>query len=171
MRRGGCPHPPAAPTGAEHPRGGLSKRIFRAPARGTFALGGKSTQKRRSNLRFENPFARLHLPRILTAFATRTLCRGNFTEMLHCLCFSFRCRFCAEKQGCVVLCFMARLSFKQRPKAATYLCRFAAKARFDNRMNPGVGVSKGEGSQPLPFWSFQGEKIFKKRGKSKSPFS
>ena len=34
---------------------GLSKGIFRAPARGTFALGGKSTQKRRSNLRFENP--------------------------------------------------------------------------------------------------------------------
>ena len=58
---------------------GLSKRIFRAPARGTFALGGKSTQKRRSNLRFENPFARLHPPRILTAFATRTLYPANFT--------------------------------------------------------------------------------------------
>ena len=58
---------------------GLSKGIFRAPARGTFALGGKSTQKRRSNLRFENPFARLHPPRILTAFATRTLCPANFT--------------------------------------------------------------------------------------------
>ena len=58
---------------------GLSKGIFRAPARGTFAPGGKSTQKRRSNLRFENPFARLHPPRILTAFATRTLCPANFT--------------------------------------------------------------------------------------------
>ena len=108
MRRGGCPHPPAAPTGAEHPRGGLSKGIFRAPARGTFALGGKSTQKRRSNLRFENPFARLHPPRILTAFATRTLCRGNFTEMLHCLCFSFRCRFCSEMQSCAVLYLVCR---------------------------------------------------------------
>ncbi len=87
---------------------GLSKRIFRAPARGTFALGGKSTQKRRSNLRFENPFARLHPPRILTAFATRTLCRGNFTEMLHCLCFSFRCRFCSEMQSCAVLYLVCR---------------------------------------------------------------
>ena len=29
--------------------------VFRAPARPTFALGGKSGQKRRSNLRFENP--------------------------------------------------------------------------------------------------------------------
>ena len=191
---------------------GLSKGIFRAPARGTIALGGKSTQKRRSNLRFENPFARLHPPRILTAFATRTLCPANFTEMLHRHCFSFRCRFCSEMQSCAVLylvcwggvlrcgakrnecpwgtppavfvlCFgrggapplrtipAATVFPNQRPKAATYLCRFAAKARFDNRMNPGVGVSKGEGSQPLPFWSFQGEKIFKKRGKSKSPFS
>ena len=29
--------------------------FFMPSARGTFALGGKSTQKRRSNLRFENP--------------------------------------------------------------------------------------------------------------------
>ena len=34
----------------------------------------------------------------------------------------------------------------QRPKAATYLCRSAAKARFDNRLKPQGGVSKGEGS-------------------------
>ena len=33
----------------------------------------------------------------------------------------------------------------QRPKAATYLCRFAAKARFDNRPTP-VGVSKEGGT-------------------------
>ena len=39
---------------------GLSKGTFRAPARGTFAPGGKSTQKRRSNLRFENPCAPSH---------------------------------------------------------------------------------------------------------------
>ena len=31
-----------------------------------------------------------------------------------------------------------------RPKAATYLCRFAAKARFDNRHTPRGEVSKGE---------------------------
>ena len=51
----------------------------------------------------------------------------------------------------------------RRPKAATYLCRSAAKARFDNRLQPRVGVSKGEGSQPLPFGrsrmgDFQGER-------------
>ena len=39
--------------------------MFRAPARGTFAPGGKSTQKRRSNLRFENP---------LRAFTRRLSC-------------------------------------------------------------------------------------------------
>ena len=75
FRRGRCPHRPAAPAGAESPaslcEGGGAKRrreryataaprhhakgTFRAPARGTFAPGGKSTQKRRSNLRFENP--------------------------------------------------------------------------------------------------------------------
>ena len=31
------------------------KEFFRAPARGTFAHGGKSTQKRHLNLRFKNP--------------------------------------------------------------------------------------------------------------------
>ena len=138
------------PTGAEHPRGGLSKGIFRAPARGTFALGGKSTQKRRSNLRFENPFARLHPPRILTAFATRTLCRGNFTEMLHRHFFSFRCRFCSEMQGFTAV---SRTLPNRRPKAATYLCRFAAKARFDNRL-PRVRFPKGRAAA-LPFGRFK----------------
>ena len=38
----------------------------------------------------------------------------------------------------------------QRPKAATYLCRFAAKARFDNRQPP-KGVSKEGGPQPSLF--------------------
>ena len=39
--------------------------FFMPSARGTFALGGKSTQKRRSNLRFENP---------LRAFTRRLSC-------------------------------------------------------------------------------------------------
>ena len=42
-------------TESSAPKSPLPKEAFRAPARGTFALGGKSTQKRRSNLRFENP--------------------------------------------------------------------------------------------------------------------
>ena len=39
----------------------------------------------------------------------------------------------------------------RRPKAATYLCRFAAKARFDNRLTHGAGVSKEGGPQPSLF--------------------
>ena len=46
-------------------------------------------------------------------------------------------------------------------------CRFAAKARFDNRPPSWGEVSKGR-AQPLPFGRFQGEGIFKGRGKSKS---
>ena len=47
---------------------------------------------------------------------------------------------------------------KQRPKAATYLCRFAAKARFDNRLTQGVRFPKGRGRNPSLFGRF------KKRG-------
>ena len=42
------------------------------------------------------------------------------------------------------------VSCQQRPKAATNLCRSAAKARFDNRQPP-VGVSKEGGPQPSLF--------------------
>ncbi len=42
----------------------------------------------------------------------------------------------------------------QRPKAATYLCRFAAKARFDNRPNPRVRFPKGRVAA-LPFGRFK----------------
>ena len=42
------------------------------------------------------------------------------------------------------------VSCQQRPKAATYLCRSAAKARFDNRQPP-EGVSKEGGPQPSLF--------------------
>ena len=37
---------------------------------------------------------------------------------------------------------------KQRPLAATYLCRFAAKARFDNRLPPRRVFPKREGRSP-----------------------
>ena len=70
--------------------------------------------------------------------------------MLHRLCFSFRCRFCSEIQGCALLWFMTKLLSKRRPLAATYLCRSAAKARFDNRQPP-EGVSKEGGPQPSLF--------------------
>ena len=60
-RRRGIPSPPSvrevarSAGGRDMPRQRRSiklKGTFRAPARGTFALGGKSTQKRRQKLRF-----------------------------------------------------------------------------------------------------------------------
>ena len=42
----------------------------------------------------------------------------------------------------------------QRPKAATYLCRSAAKARFDNRPPPGGCFQRGRAAA-LPLWSFK----------------
>ena len=86
--------------------------------------------------------------------------------MLHRLCFSFRCRFCSEMQGFTAV---SRTLPNRRPKAATYLCRFAAKARFDNRYPQG-GVSKGEGSQPLPFGRFKGKRFLRKGGNRNPPF-
>ncbi len=87
--------------------------------------------------------------------------------MLHCLCFSFRCRFCSEMQGCAA---MARMLFKWRPPAATYLCRFAAKARFDNRTNHRVGFPKGRGRNPSPFGRFKGIGFLRKGGNRNPPF-
>ena len=69
-----CPYP-VIPSQCSHWRGNPNPRarrrgtpsrwivqrdIPRLRARGTFAHGGKSTQKRRSNLRFENPCAPSH---------------------------------------------------------------------------------------------------------------
>ena len=73
-------------------------------------------------------------------------------------------------QNCAVLWFTAKTFFKRRPLAATYLCRTAAKARFNNRKNPRVGVSKGEGSQPLPFGRFKGKGSLRKGGNRNPPF-
>ena len=85
--------------------------------------------------------------------------------MLHCLCFSFRCRFCSEMQGFTA---MSKTLSNQRPKAATYLCRSAAKARFDNRPNPRRVFPKREGRSP-PSLVAQGWGIFKGEGRSKLP--
>ena len=56
----------------------------------------------------------------------------------------------------------------RRPLAATYLCRFAAKARFDNRPPRGE-VSKGEGSRPLPFGRFKDGGFSRGKG-NRNPF-
>ena len=59
--------------------------------------------------------------------------------------------------------------FNQRPVAATYLCRFAAKARFDNRPNPRVRFPKGRAAA-LPFGRFKGKRFLRKGGNRNPPF-
>ena len=127
---------------------GLSKGAFRAPARGTFALGGKSTQKRRSNLRFENPL-RGFTRRLSCPSLPRERCTSEISPKccivsasLFAVAFALKCR---AVQPCYLWqdCF-----YKWRPKAATYLCREAAKARFDNRTKHRVGFPKGRGRNP-----------------------
>ena len=57
----------------------------------------------------------------------------------------------------------------QRPKAATYLCRSAAKARFDNRPTPRKGLPKGRAAA-LPFGRFKGKRFLRKGGNRNPPF-
>ena len=53
--------------------------------------------------------------------------------------------------------------------AATYLCRSAAKARFDNRQPP-EGVSKEGGPQPSLFGRFKERGFLRKGGNRNPPF-
>ena len=146
-----------------------AKGAFCAPARGTLALGGKSTQKRRSNLRFENP---------LRAFTRHLSCLSLPRE---------RCAMQISPKYCIVYASLSAAAFalkckaahfstvhgkdiiKWRPLAATYLCRFAAKARFDNR-HPPEGVSKEGGPQPSLFGRFKGIGFLRKGGNRNPPF-
>ena len=145
-----------------------TKGTFRAPARGTFALGGKSTQKRRSNLRFENPL-RGFTRRLSCPSLPRERCTSEISPKccivsasLFAVAFALKCR---AVQPCYLWqdCF-----YKSRPSAATYLCRFAAKARFDNRPSLRRVFPKREGRSP-PSLVVQGWGIFKGEGRSKRP--
>ena len=70
----------------------------------------------------------------------------------------------------MLLHFRAKVYFKRRPSAATYLCREAAKARFDNRPLPSEGVSKEGGPQPSLFGRFKGIGFLRKGGNRNPPF-
>ena len=58
---------------------------------------------------------------------------------------------------------------KWLPLAATYLCRNAAKARFDNRPPPRWGFPKGRGRTPSPFGRFKEEGFSRGKG-NRNPF-
>ena len=67
--------------------------MFRAPARGTFACGGKSTQKRHLNLRFKNPPALSSVKNLrpFTARSQKMFDSASYDELPF---FLRRCRSC-----------------------------------------------------------------------------
>ena len=79
-----------------------AKGTFRAPARGTFAHGGKSTQKRRSNLRFENP---------LRAFARRLSCLSLPRE---------RCAMQISPKCCIVSAPLPAAAFALKCRSTSF---------------------------------------------------
>ena len=199
----GNPFP--APTGAEHPRGGLSKGTFRACGRGVLLPSAAKVPKnavQTCGLKIPHaPSPAAYLDRICHANAVPS--KFHLNVALSLLLFPLplllrNAELCgsifgvlgrgstlwseAERVplGCPARCFAIALPYahlptaktlsNRRPKAATYLCRFAAKARFDNRPNSRRVFPKREGRSPPSLVVSRG-KIFKKRGKSKSPFS
>ena len=143
----GNPFP--APVGAEHPSPPsvperLSKGTFRAPARGTFALGGKSTQKRRSNLRFENP-SRAFTYRLSRLFSPRERHAAQISSKCCIVSSSLFAAALALKCRAVQLWRKLFLNGGHRPPPT-----FAAKRQRRDLIIalPGVGVSKGEGRSP-----------------------
>ena len=107
------------------------KGTFRAPARGTFALGGKSTQKRRQKLRFWISLRAFACCLSCSLFprerrATQTSPKGCIVSAsLFAAAFALKCK--------AIPLYASTQTINRRPLAATYLCRKAAKARFDNR--------------------------------------
>ena len=123
---------------------GLSKGTFRAPARGTFALVGKSTQKRRSNLRFENP-SRAFTYRLSRLFSPRERHAAQISSKCCIVSASLFAAALALKCRAVQLWRKLFLNGGHRPPPT-----FAAKRQRRDLIIalPGVGVSKGEGRSP-----------------------
>ena len=120
------------------------KGAFRAPARGTFALGGKSTQKRRSNLRFENP-SRAFTYRLSRLFSPRERHAAQISSKCCIVSASLFAAALALKCRAVQLWRKLFLNGGHRPPPT-----FAAKRQRRDLIIalPGVGVSKGEGRSP-----------------------
>ena len=158
----GNPFP--ASVGAEHPSPPsvperLSKGTFRAPARGTFAPGGKSTQKRRSNLRFENP---------LRAFTCFLSCQNKPRE---------RCAVEISPKYCIVSASLFAAAFALKCRAVWFFVSwqdrlsnggpwppptFAAKRQRRDLIiaqTHGVRFPKGRGRDPSPLVVSRGKDL------------
>ena len=151
-RRRGTPLPPSVPER-------LSKGTFRAPARGTFAPGGKSTQKRRSNLRFENP---------LRAFTCFLSCQNKPHE---------RCAVEISPKYCIVSASLFAAAFALKCRAVWFFVSwqdrlsnggpwppptFAAKRQRRDLIiaqTHGVRFPKGRGRDPSPLVVSRGKDL------------
>ena len=171
FRRGRCPHRPAV----------LQKHSLRCsvgaddPVRPNTASAVSFRASDRCHWR-GNPF-----PRPQARKPSPPLCKGRWREAPEGLSLSGGAEprpytpsidsvyaICAG--GCTPRVFVPfPFLCLQRPLAATYLCRFAAKARFDNRLTPRVGLPKGRAAA-LPFGRFKGKRFLRKGGNRNPPF-
>ena len=130
---------------------GLSKGIFRAPARGTFALGGKSTQKRRSNLRFENPLR-------------------AFTQHLSRWCSPReRCAVEISPKCCIVTASLSAAAFAPKCRVARFYiwCVGAGFYAVERSGTSALGVPRppflhyvSGGAEPRPYEPFRQQQFF-----------
>ena len=118
------------------------KGTFRAPARGTFAPGGKSTQKRRSNLRFENP---------LRAFTRRLSCLSLPRE---------RCAMQISPKCCIVSAPLFAAAFALKYRAVRFFGYFLSEKKVTRRRQKNKKERKATGrtTPPSPTPAYQTHK-------------
>ena len=99
---------------------GLCDGMFRAPARGTFALSGKSTQKRCLNLRFKNP------PALCSAFCWGLTPRVHRTKLFS-LCMTNQLSSCVAAAHTLngrIQSVVRRRHQRQRRRGVKKTCRW-----------------------------------------------
>ena len=141
VRRGRCPHRPAAPAGAEHPSSPSVREGSALRADGGIVIDGRGRAPPLHTV-FRWPFRRgrcPHRPAVFASYSGRAE-----PSALHSVYRASALFFLCHSEGAKRPWESVSFSCHQRPKAATYLCRFAAKARFDNRPNPRRVFPKGE---------------------------
>ena len=146
---------------------GLSKGTFRAPARVTFGRSPKSDQKvclKPQVSRLPARYALFFVVGLYRTVAGISFCRA----VKRIVSASAPLPLTSATAEPTAPTFQDKRVFQSRPSAATYLCRFAAKARFDNRPSPGGYFQKG-GPQPSLFGRFKVGGFLRGKG-NRNPF-
>ena len=137
-----------------------AKGTFRAPARGTFAPGGKSTQKRRSNLRFENPLR-------------------AFTQHLSRWCSPReRCAVEISPKCCIVSASLSAAAFAPKCRVVRFYiwCVGAGFYAVERSGTSALGVPRppflhyvSGGAEPRPYEPFRQQQFFQTSGQRPPP--